>query len=390
MKCKCFFIYTTCISLLFLSAQPLVGQNWELNGNLNTNPTSRLGTLDSFPLRLITNSTERLYITNTGNVGVGTVSPVQKLHVAGKGLFTYGLRITDNGTDITNDRYDNYDVAAFINGSKSVAVYGSGLEFGVVGKGFAYGVIGNSTITGVLGVGKYGVRGIGNKNGIFGKSDQYGVWGESSECGVLGKSTNGYGVVGACNYGYGGYFYSYYGPGLRAKSKGRYYAAIFDGEIQATGLFTLSDKSLKKNITSLNAALTIVGQLQPKTYEFRNDGEFDSLQLPKGLHYGFLAEDVEQVLPNIVRESNFTAPDLLIPDTSLNATTDGVQSILKFKPSDQQLVKSVNYIEFIPLLVKALQEQQEQIKELHVKIDNLIGTQWKKTKKILPVPRKIE
>jgi hypothetical protein len=377
MKSKGFFIYSLYISV-FLSAQPLFGQNWQLDGNFNTNIYSRLGTLDSLPLRLITNNTERLFITNTGNIGVGTPSPLQKLHVAGKGLFTYGLRITDNGNDIVNDRYDNYDVTAFINGSKSVAVYGSGLEFGVVGKGFAYGVIGNSTITGLLGVGKYGVRGVGDKNGIFGKSAQYGVWGESNECGVLGKSINGYGIVGACDYGYGGYFYSYHGPGLRAKSKGENYAAIFDGAIRATSVFALSDRSLKKNVAPLNAAMTIVGRLLPKTYEFRNDGQFDSLQLPKGLHYGFLAEDIEQVLPNLVRESSLNAPELLLPDTSFNSATDTIHSILKIKPGDQNLVKSVNYIELIPLLVKAIQEQEEHINELQEKIDKLIGTQWNK------------
>ena len=54
-----------------------------------------IGTLDNYALSLRTNNTDRIYITNTGNVGIGTTSPDRTLKVQGTGYFVNAGEIID-------------------------------------------------------------------------------------------------------------------------------------------------------------------------------------------------------------------------------------------------------------------------------------------------------
>jgi hypothetical protein len=57
---------------------------WRLTGNAGTSPaTSFLGTTDAQPLLFKTNGAERMRVDSSGNVGLGTASPAEKLDVAG-------------------------------------------------------------------------------------------------------------------------------------------------------------------------------------------------------------------------------------------------------------------------------------------------------------------
>lgn len=131
------------------------------------------------------------------------------------------------------------------------------------------------------------------------------------------------------------------------------WAGYFVGDVYRSGTdnFT-SDRKLKDNIKPLSSALEKLMQLKPSTYTFRTD-EFKMMNLPKGEQMGLIAQDLEQVLPNLVTNM----PEMKIADK------DGKETVT---PE----FKSVQYISLIPLLIGGLQEQQSIIENLQNKISD--------------------
>jgi hypothetical protein len=99
---------------------------------------------------------------------------------------------------------------------------------------------------------------------------------------------------------------------------------------------------LKKNIKDVHQALELVMQLRSKSFEFRKD-EFESIKLAEDSHYGFIAQEVEEILPELIGRVN-------IPNSN-------------DKNGEMLELKTLNYIEMIPLLTRAIQEQQKMIDE---------------------------
>ena len=97
MSHKLPFIQTGMVCLTFFYVQLLSAQNvspyWSTSGNTNATTTSKLGTVNSIPLRIMTKNTDRIRIDTFGRVGIGTITPAQLLHVAGNGVFTGNVGI---------------------------------------------------------------------------------------------------------------------------------------------------------------------------------------------------------------------------------------------------------------------------------------------------------
>jgi hypothetical protein len=113
----------------------------------------------------------------------------------------------------------------------------------------------------------------------------------------------------------------------------------------------LSDAELKKNATSISEPLQKLVQLEPKSFEF-NTSQFKSLQLPGGKQYGFLAEDVQQVFPELISTRNMNY-----------ATGKNTYRTAKVKTMDMESL--------IPILVASIKEQQAEIEKLKAELKEL-------------------
>ena len=125
------------------------------------------------------------------------------------------------------------------------------------------------------------------------------------------------------------------------------YAGYFAGDVYATGSYLPSDRKLKTDVTNLSGSLNKLMQLKPSSYQYNTD-KYTSMNLPSGTRYGFIAEELESVFPLLTKKT--------INPEKLDEKGKVVAEAVEFK--------AVNYLELIPILTSAIQEQQTQIEEL--------------------------
>lgn len=68
----------------------LANSGWSTTGNAGTTPAAnKVGTTDNQSFALVTNNTEKVRVTNTGNIGIGTTAPTTKLHLNAAATYNY-------------------------------------------------------------------------------------------------------------------------------------------------------------------------------------------------------------------------------------------------------------------------------------------------------------
>lgn len=185
----------------------------------------------------------------------------------------------------------------------------------------------------------------------------------------------------ADNFGYGGYFeggyvgvegtvsptgnFSYrglqgivsggagvnYGVFADASGGAASFAGYFNGNVTVTGTFSNpSDRKFKQNIRQSEDMLAKLMQVKPSDYLFIQDGDGATMHFAKGLQHGFIAQELEQVFPELVQDEI---------------------SVLPGTKNERIEYKSVNYLGMIPVLTKAIQEQQAYIELLEQRIEAL-------------------
>ena len=113
---------------------------------------------------------------------------------------------------------------------------------------------------------------------------------------------------------------------------------------------SLSDSRVKTNINDLVDGLDVVKQLQPKTFKYNEKSEFYNEETKDEVRYGFIADEVQEVAPQYMQVGKGKIDGVEVDDFKTLSTT-----------------------KMIPMLVKAIQEQQTQIEALQSEINLLKG-----------------
>ncbi len=354
---------------------PGYGQ-WSLTGNAGTNSsTNFVGTTDNVALKFRTKNTIRMTISSGGKVGIGNSSPGYRLDVKGGSINTDSLYRISGVQVLNRDASNNIEIGS---GSAKVGIGTTAPDARLT---LANTSIGGISTAGTFQIGpsnaynlvmdnnEVQVRNNGSAGTLF---LQY--WGGNVDvCASGGMATfNGPVVVTSSDLTVGGrvginsapaydwhvssvdysagYVASPYNGGTvlnviangtTAGTWGLYsyattlgYAAYFSGNIYCSGSYLPSDERLKENIQPLQNALDRVMKLDVKTYNFKSG--LEKMNLPMEKQYGFLAQNLETVFPELVK---------------LNPAKK--EQPLEFK--------AVNYLGMIPVLTEAVQEQQKQL-----------------------------
>ncbi len=277
-------------------------------------------------------------------VGIGTNAPTSKLHVyntvnSGVNNFTGLFAIDGSAVQKT--------------GSRMVSSGTGDRHYG--GHGLAQG--GTELNTGLRGVGEIlsGVTGMKNDGGYF--------WGLIRSGGI---TDNNHGVrayaevngTATCNYGVhavatGSGATTHYGVYAQVPYASPHWAVYSTGHTFSTGGATWipSDEDLKSGIEDYQGGLEGVMQLAPKTYTHNTD-QFPQMNLPQGQQIGLLAQELEQVFPNLVREAHHPA--------QMDSVGNEVSAAVDFKAMQPGGL--------IPVIISAIQEQQALITALQTQL----------------------
>ena len=167
-------------------------------------------------------------------------------------------------------------------------------------------------------------------------------------------STSGstYGVIGSIS-GPSGTTPTGFGAGIqgRASTNPNRYAGYFNGNVVVTGSFSSgSDRKLKDDITVEENMLEKLDQIDAVNYTFKQN---DQLSLPTGLQHGFIAQNIEEVFPELV--------------TTIKKPVFDKEN----KEVDVYEYKSVNYIGMISILTSSLKEMNEEMTSLKSELEDL-------------------
>jgi hypothetical protein len=358
---------------------------WLTNGN-NSSASDFIGTTNNFSLPFRTDNIERMRIDSLGRVGIGTSSPPTNLAVVSSGGSSNATIPGTSSTGVlrigisNNEALDIGKLAppastAWMQAGKngttadplSLQPVGGRVGIGTLNPlftlhaetsiedrvGHFYNIKNSNNTTFGIYAGAHGPGSGDNRGGSFeatgvtgtnyavisfasGGSNNFGLYGVAGGSGI----TN-YGVYGEASGGTTNY--AVYSNGLQASTTNANWTVI-------------SDRKMKNNVEKLNInAVSTIMRLQPKKYVYKFR-EYPHMNLPKTEQWGFIAQEIEEVIPEMIHKVVHPAQkdeegNILYPEVEL---------------------KGVNYDRLYPLLVKAIQEQQQQIESQQKTIEELI------------------
>ncbi len=339
----------------------IVGDNnddWKRSGNSGTTGTDFIGTTDGQPLLFKTNNSNRFEITANG-----------RLRAYNSGSQVQPSYSWNNSTSTGMFRPDNNQLGFTTDGNERLRIDANGL----------IGINNNNVLSRLHIKESTNTQGpfyseITNSNSNWSAVEAYNPK-ISNGAGILG--TGFFGIVGQATAaaGWAGYFtYDVWMDNdFYVYNNSYLWNLDVDNDLTVYGTLTnLSDRRIKTNIQNIDGALNIINKLKPKVYDkntelieknskveksklkinqngLRNtDDKSVRKEQERKKEFGLIAQDLELVLPELVFEKG-----------------------TKLKGLKGENLKAVNYIGLIPILTKAIQEQQEQIKSLEQRIESL-------------------
>ena len=260
----------------------------------------------------------RLSIANAGSVGIGTQSPQASLDVAGNmriGTTASGTTTEDiltiNSSGIVNKRA----VANLTNIYNSDGTLTSSRLISLAGKELW--ILGGSIVT--------------NGGFTIDNDDQFGggaIVGRTSPMLHFGNIYSLEGIASKRSKEGNAFGLDFYTSGISRLSIQNGGNITYSGSLNSS-----SDRRLKTNIVPLGNSITKVMQLAPYSYSKKASITATDYTVKE---MGFIAQEIRKIFPDLVEEAKDSAKTL-----------------------------SVNYIAIIPVLTKAIQEQQNQIADLN-------------------------
>jgi hypothetical protein len=289
--------------------EPIVS-NFFAENNVQTGRTAGIQVTSTDPLVFRTTNvqnlapTERLRITNLGKVGVATTTPEAELHVTGQ-ILQSSSTTKENSTDQVS--IENGSITA-LNSKQDPSLVFSRDKNMIDYSRVSYGANSDSKF----------------KIAVFSP----GALNQPAKLhnAVTIPMSNGFVGINDLN------------PSYQLSVTGDISAT---GEVRNSGVILTSDARLKRNIHEFENGLALVSKLKPVSYEKK--ASIDSKVYDKS-EIGFIAQEVQKILPQLVREG---------------------------KDADKTL--ALDYNSLIPVLTKAIQEQQKQIELLTNQNQQLTG-----------------
>ena len=138
------------------------------------------------------------------------------------------------------------------------------------------------------------------------------------------------------------------------------WGGLFINDLGYTGaLLNASDRKIKKDIRPIESALDKVLSINGVNYEHDLD-KYPTMGLGDNMQYGFIAQELETVLPELVQQKSLPTGGARKADADASV-----------EENTNETFKMVNYTGVIPVLVEAIKEQQQIIEEMKLEIEAL-------------------
>ena len=272
---------------------------------------------NDYDFRVESNNQANQFFVNAGNdrIGIRTGAPTNMLHMTNGGVnvgATAMANFANLGASGVALGARNTSATSGYNASEFITDY-AGTAF------LTAGIMGLAIYQGAVNCNSIGVRAATN---------------EWQGTGIYASRFNS----GGANTGWGGQVYN---------------------DLGYTGFFgAISDERTKKDVNKIEGAMTIINQLNPVTYYFDLE-KYPTMGLNEEMEYGFIAQEVRQILPEVTRIKGFD------PNSCVEMKEN--QQI----ENKREMFVVMDYTRIIPILTKGIQEQQAEIEKQNAKIEAL-------------------